>query len=959
MACRYRGYPYNSKVYKYLPQVHLNAHATILSSTSRTILTQTFVNPTNAGIKELSYVFPLYDGVSVVGFTCHVGDRVLQGEVKAKETANAEYREAVDSGMAAGILDHSESSSDVFQIRLGNVPADSKVVVEITIVQELRQDAQTDGTRYTLPYTVAPRYGCNPDWGVMPPFVRPAQRGVSVTVDVAVDKGSVIRGIDSPSHPIKILLGRTSLASESTFEPHQASASLHLAIDQASLDRDFVVIVNADEQDKPYALLETHTSIPNQRALMTSLVPKFDIPSSNPEIVFVIDRSGSMRGKIPTLRSALKVFLKSLPLGVHFNICSFGSHYEFLWAESQPYSKSSLDHANRLADSLESNFGGTEMQSAIEATVSKRLGDKDLEVLMLTDGEIWNQQQLFSFVTEAASKNEVRFFTLGIGDAASHALIEGVARAGNGFSQPVLNYEELDRKIVRMLKGALTPRIHDCTLEVEYDAQDHDFEMVDSSNEPVSVQTKEETPKSTLPDAPKQPISLYDSEYKEPTITIKSVEETDLPSIPLPAQIQAPTKIPNLYPFIRSTAYVLLDPQEDRIPRSVVLKATSKYGPLVLNIPIHDIGQGEAIHQLASRKAVIELEEGHGWMEDHIKDLGRSKRLGIIARECQRLGTWFQVTGKHCSFVAVDQTSTSPKQEKQESTCDILAAASADVRQSSYGSQLFGASGHSGFGCSSGPAYACASASLARSSGPALFGSSGEGPRGGNGGSASLFGSSSTGGAPSRSLGLGSRSAQPQNMQVVKGAFARGNTQDLGGVSKPAGSFTEMHKRKSSSSRVWGNARFMSTRDDDDDDTPKSNSFNIPAPAVISFDGPADKTSGKFHAVIALQSFEGYWKWSQELLNILDLKEPDVKAKLSNKLQDHAILGDDFALEDRGTFLATLLVMSFLEKKCADSRATWDLVLAKAETWVQSRSQTNADVLDKYKVAVNTNTFFD
>jgi hypothetical protein len=61
----------------YLPQVSLNVHATILSSAVRTTLTQTLSNPSDALIEEVAYTFPLYDGVSVVGFECRVGSRLF------------------------------------------------------------------------------------------------------------------------------------------------------------------------------------------------------------------------------------------------------------------------------------------------------------------------------------------------------------------------------------------------------------------------------------------------------------------------------------------------------------------------------------------------------------------------------------------------------------------------------------------------------------------------------------------------------------------------------------------------------------------------------------------------------------------------------------------------------------------------------------------------------------------
>ena len=82
-GCRFRPDEYGP--WQYFPQVSVKAHATILSSISRTTLTQTYTNSSASPIKEVSYTFPLYDGVSVVGFTCHVGDRVLHSEVKTKD----------------------------------------------------------------------------------------------------------------------------------------------------------------------------------------------------------------------------------------------------------------------------------------------------------------------------------------------------------------------------------------------------------------------------------------------------------------------------------------------------------------------------------------------------------------------------------------------------------------------------------------------------------------------------------------------------------------------------------------------------------------------------------------------------------------------------------------------------------------------------------------------------------
>ena len=142
---------------KYLPQVDLNAHTTVISSSSRTVLSQTFINPSAATtIKECRYVFPLYDGVSVVGFTCQVGPRIIKGIVKEKAKAKEDYDAAVYRGETAGLLEQGVTS-DVFATNLGNILAGEKLFVTITYIAELKYDVGAAGIRFTIPTRISPR----------------------------------------------------------------------------------------------------------------------------------------------------------------------------------------------------------------------------------------------------------------------------------------------------------------------------------------------------------------------------------------------------------------------------------------------------------------------------------------------------------------------------------------------------------------------------------------------------------------------------------------------------------------------------------------------------------------------------------------------------------------------------------------------------------------------------------
>lgn len=146
---------YNTK--KFLPQIDLKAHTTIFSTTSRTVLSQTFVNPSSVtSVKECKYTFPLYDGVSVVGFTCQVGPRIIIGSVKEKAKAKEDYDAAVERGETAVLLEQGPTS-DVFMTSLGNIPAGEQISVTITYIGELKHDAGLNGIRLTIPTRISPR----------------------------------------------------------------------------------------------------------------------------------------------------------------------------------------------------------------------------------------------------------------------------------------------------------------------------------------------------------------------------------------------------------------------------------------------------------------------------------------------------------------------------------------------------------------------------------------------------------------------------------------------------------------------------------------------------------------------------------------------------------------------------------------------------------------------------------
>ena len=884
---------------KYIPLVRVDAHTTIVADASRTTLTQTFENPNpDKALEELRYVFPLYDGVSVVSFTCTVGSRIIRGVVKEKTKAKQVYDEAKAQGRTAGLLEQCMDAADVFTTRIGNVPAGETVKVDIEYVGELKHDAEADAIRFTIPTSIAPRYGSQQMLSGPSPNVTPARQGFSVTVDAEMPKGSAIRSIQSPSHPISVQIGLSSKASTSD-EPSLERASASLTLASAELDRDFVLQVSATNVGEPAAVLEAHPTIPDQRALMVSVVPKFDLPAERPEIVFICDRSGSMGAgnKIPNLVSALNVFLKSLPLGVKFNICSFGSHHKFLWERSRTYDQTTLDEAVAYVKNFGSDFGGTEMYQPMDQTFQRRYKDMNLEVFLLTDGQIWNQDKLFDLINHQVAKTHgaIRVFTLGIGRDASHALIEGVARAGNGFAQFVGDNEKMTRKVIRMLKASLMPHVRDYTLEVKYDRADsedeEDFELVEKVTDALTASSKTKQGQRAF-EVPKRVISLFNRAKKEdddrsPADAAPADTKYDhLPQIEEPRYLQAPFQIPPLFPFNRTSVYVILpDDSPGRNPKSVLLKGTSAHGPLELEIPVTKLKEeGEMIHQLAARKVIKELEEGRGWIF-HAKDRNSIKLLkdefdgrfpDMVEREAVRLGVKYQIAGKWCSFVAVGESGEDDDQA--EVAMEVVRNRVQTTDPSVLRGRGFPKTRRAPL-VGGGGIFSSRVLSKTNMSSP-------QGP-------ASSFSFSSRGAPMSSSVpqveSLGFDAAQAPPPPPPPAAPLSGGEDEHSSDSEP------------------GFALF-------DGDNSR------PAPAPPSTNDPLQELA-------SLQSFRGSWTWSVALEQALgvDAATADVAAKSAGIAQ----VGPDA--------LATACVVAYLQKKLSDEKEAWEMMADKAVSWLHGQ----------------------
>ena len=177
--------------------------------------------------------------------------------------------------------------------------------------------------RFTLPTTVSPRYapaedragvGRPPIETLNPPLRWTVPYGLELALQLEMPE--VIRKIESPSHPVSVNVDGSR-------------GEVSLGTRQTAMDRDFVLIIEQQRAFVPRCAVEIDDR--GQRAAVVWFRPEFEAKEISNEVVFLIDRSGSMAGtSITEARNALQLCLRSLPPGTHFNIVSFGSGFEML-----------------------------------------------------------------------------------------------------------------------------------------------------------------------------------------------------------------------------------------------------------------------------------------------------------------------------------------------------------------------------------------------------------------------------------------------------------------------------------------------------------------------------------------------------------------------------------------------------------------------------------------------------
>ncbi|RHZ68711.1 hypothetical protein CDV55_103659 [Aspergillus turcosus] len=612
-----------------LPLLSVSADVDVHGRICTTKVTQQFSNALSTTSQNVKYVFPIYDGWVVTTFRCWIGnDKLLEGAVKAKEAARADFKHAVSQRKVAVLVE--ELTPEVFETSVGNIPAQTTVKVEITYANLLKVDNSTGGLVLTIPTSIAPRYG------VLPPGYSGNQSLLTegLRINVQVSMPAAIRKMESRSHPISVEMGAVSHKSFKNFAAGASSDTVDYSKGQATLSdrnsflhQDFVlhILCSSRESSQSRAIAATQPGQPALSTIAVTLHPgdlfrqRVNVGDFVGEIIFMADRSGSMESKIPSIINVMNIFLRSLPEGCSFNIASFGSEVTWLWPSSKRYSQENLDVASKHVDSFLANYGGTEIYGALHSVLDhyNKQNDVPTSVILLTDGEVWDVDSVIQLVRRMVSDygSNIRFFSLGIGDRVSHRLVEGIGQQGGGYAEvvPESSMGLWQERVIQMLKAALTPSRLQCNVDLGKD---------------LAMKTSE------------REIAGYGVQY--------------------PEWVQAPHHIPVLNTFSHYSLYYMVEGGLDSLPKMINITATTDKGQnLTAQLPIQTVAEQPAIHHLAAKALMNDYETGQSWLHSLNPILKSTNPTGfekVLEHEAQRLGQMWSIPSKWTSYVAIDRT---------------------------------------------------------------------------------------------------------------------------------------------------------------------------------------------------------------------------------------------------------------------------------------------------------------
>jgi len=506
--------------------------------------------------------------------------------------------------------------------------ANSITKVELRYVCEL--PVSDNAVRCTVPTTVAPQYTAPEDEG---PEKTGAEQLVDLDKDIDIEVTLVLRQSCRFNQSYEGTEQAIEWREEESVDDDGFYRTTALVTyKRTELEEDLVIDVSTVNKKSFGARILIEETEKAEVGAMVTLVPEFPPSDFQAELIFLVDRSGSMQGRsIEKAKEACMIFLASLPADCKFNICSFNAGFDFLFDVSKQYNDKTLEEARDYVNNMIAG-GGTRVYEPLETIFKQKLEEGcQRQIFVLTDGHVSRAQDSVNMVKKNNAAGRV--FSLGIGEGASRELVNGLARSGNGSAMFVTFAEDLKDKVMVLLESSLLPALTDVTFTWLSDMK------------------------------PQKSIMSF----------FKSGAVSDIGTPMTLPERSAPAPIPHVFSGKLLIVYQSL--VFAALPVGLKISGNGPSGPVSMAVSLDTtkVMKSELLHKLMARKMVKIMEESDEQPEQHMR------------QRMVDLGTRYNVGNKYCSTNTTGQFGEDIARPKAKSS---PAGPDPPMFQQSYGAPM-------------------------------------------------------------------------------------------------------------------------------------------------------------------------------------------------------------------------------------------------------------------------------
>ncbi|HDN65340.1 MAG TPA: VWA domain-containing protein, partial [Methanosarcinales archaeon] len=414
---------------------YLHITADVNNGYAITSIEEKLTNPHNTATDD-EFRFLIPDSAFISGFSLFIDGVEYEADVLPKEEADERFEAAVSEGRTAGVLKTKEEN--IFSYSLSFEPQQS-IIIRLTYEQPVKK--MLGEYEYALSLRETDVAHVVPD----------------LSVNITVTSVSRILTLETPGF-------------EGAGTEYTSSTEARVTYSAKALpDRDLKIVFTTDNTSLSGEMLFYETG--GQGYLMHIFSPSVEdlgTAALDKEIIFVIDKSGSMRGdKIAQVKRVFTGIITDLPPDDHFNVIFF-DHDVMVFRDA-------LMEANTQTKADAANFvnalgagGGTNINEALLTALGMFEPDSGRVpiVVFLTDGEPTGgitSPYVIRDNVKAANVAEASIFTIafGIDDEKNYDFLRALSLENCGVAEQFYPGKNAESEMNTFYKTISTPVITD------------------------------------------------------------------------------------------------------------------------------------------------------------------------------------------------------------------------------------------------------------------------------------------------------------------------------------------------------------------------------------------------------------------------------------------------------------------------------------------------------------------